>query len=490
MTSTNDGYNGRADGKLRKKVLRKTTPYDQPITNPNPKNTSKSSFFSRLIYAVTCAFWRRNPAVTEAPVTGTNEEQRNLRYISSATEISDIETMLKKKTFTRYEIEHLTTYRYEIDEGDKANISKNSLVLRLKESKSGLLNKHAEERENLHAIISIPRAFQEDVASPVELVRARSRGRTTMYRMSRSPYYRGPSTLSKIPMPSLISSPAWELEGSNGSKMAGKRRSSVQDDLRYGGPMRRIRQKAERCSQGSSLSKHKSEFDSSAQRLLLSSEPEQKASKAIVENGEISMRNSGYAFVPTVSTQMASKILEHLERTIPKEKPLYPACSKTKKSATKLTSYCQLGSRDKVEYHQDFEVSDDDNHSTAPTVNGNAPTINAPSTLALPAEPPQEKPAFQMSAPEDFEVSDDDNHSTTPTVKGNAPTTNAASTLALPAQPAQKKQMSAHEVFEVLDDDNHSTAPVQGNASTTNAVSTWSLPGYDDPPKKKLRLRL
>ncbi|GKE23619.1 hypothetical protein Tco_1435131, partial [Tanacetum coccineum] len=38
MTSANDGYNGGADGKLR------------------------------LIYAVTCAFWRRNLAVTEAPV--------------------------------------------------------------------------------------------------------------------------------------------------------------------------------------------------------------------------------------------------------------------------------------------------------------------------------------------------------------------------------------------------------------------------------------
>ncbi|GJV94110.1 hypothetical protein Tco_1541923 [Tanacetum coccineum] len=484
MTSANDGYNGGAGGKLRKKVLRKTTPYDQPITNPNPKNTSKSSFFSRLIYAVTCAFWRRNPAVTEAPVTGTNEEQRNLRYISSATEISDIETMLKKRLLPGcyiliYEIEHLTTYRYEIDEGDKANISKNSLVLRLKESKSGPLNKHAEERENLHAVISIPRDFQVDVASPIEIARGRSSGKTAILRTCFAGFQ---------PTQSLISSqPAWELEGSNGSKMAGKRRSSVQDDLGYGGPMRRIRQKAKRCSQGSSLSKHKSEFDSSAQRLLLSSEPEQKASKAIVENGEISMRNSGYAFVPTVSTQMASKIFEHLERTIPKEKPLYPACSKTKKSATKLTSYCQLGSRDKVEYHQDFEVSDDDNHSTAPTVNGNAPTTNAPSTLALPTEPPQKKPAFQMSAPEDFEVSDDDNHSTTPTVKGNAPTTNAASTLALPAEPSQKKQMSAHEVFEVLDDDNHSTAPVQGNASTTNAVSTWSLRGYDDPPKKKLR---
>ncbi|GJW61882.1 hypothetical protein Tco_0111217 [Tanacetum coccineum] len=190
MTSANDGYNGGAGGKLRKKVLRKTTPYDQPITNPNPKNTSKSSFFSRLIYAVTCAFWRRNPAVTEAPVTGTNEEQRNLRYISSATEISDIETMLKKKTFTSVE-----KWPFEQacgGEGELACCYNNS------------------------------KSLPEDIASPVRLVKARSRGRTTMYRMARSPYYRGPSTLTK--------KPAWELEGSNGSKMAGKRRSSVQDD--------------------------------------------------------------------------------------------------------------------------------------------------------------------------------------------------------------------------------------------------------------------
>ncbi|GKC70064.1 hypothetical protein Tco_1115947, partial [Tanacetum coccineum] len=117
--------------------------------------------------------------------------------------------------------------------------------------------------------------------------------------------------------------------------------------------------------------------------------------------------------------------------------------------------------------------------------------------MALPAEPPQKKQisahevrvmfcSFALSYPplcfvKDFEVSDDDNHSTTPPVQGNAPTTNAASTLALPAKPPQKKHafhMSIHKVFEVLDDDNHSTAPVQGNASTTNVVSTWSLPGF------------
>lgn len=77
MTTANDGYNGGAGGKFRKKVLRKTTPYDRPsiaIRNPNPNNTSKSGFLSRLIYAgadrLLGAFWKRNPALTAPPVTG------------------------------------------------------------------------------------------------------------------------------------------------------------------------------------------------------------------------------------------------------------------------------------------------------------------------------------------------------------------------------------------------------------------------------------
>ncbi|GKG25854.1 hypothetical protein Tco_0399000, partial [Tanacetum coccineum] len=79
-----------------------------------------------------------------------------------------------------------------------------------------------------------------------------------------------------------------------------------------------------------------------------------------------------------------------------------------------------------------------------PLVQGNAPTTNAASTLALPAQPPQKK---QMS---EHEVSDNDNHSIAPPIRGNAPTTNVASTLAPPAKPPQKKlafQMSTHEVL-------------------------------------------
>ncbi|GJU66649.1 hypothetical protein Tco_1252908 [Tanacetum coccineum] len=80
--------------------------------------------------------------------------------------------------------------------------------------------------------------------------------------------------------------------------------------------------------------------------------------------------------------------------------------------------------------YKDFEVLDDDKHSTS-QVQGHAPTTNAASTLALTTKPPQKKHAFQVSAHEDFDVLDDDNHSTAP-VQGNAPTTYAARSLALP----------------------------------------------------------
>ncbi|GKF35724.1 hypothetical protein Tco_0112482 [Tanacetum coccineum] len=69
-------------------------------------------------------------------------------------------------------------------------------------------------------------------------------------------------------------------------------------------------------------------------------------------------------------------------------------------------------------------------------MNGNstAPTTNAPSPLALPAEPPHKKPAFHMSAPEILRCQMMKTI-LQPPVQGNAPTTNAASTLSLPAEP-------------------------------------------------------
>ncbi|GKB50664.1 hypothetical protein Tco_0901417 [Tanacetum coccineum] len=61
---------------------------------------------------------------------------------------------------------------------------------------------------------------------------------------------------------------------------------------------------------------------------------------------------------------MASKILEHLERTIPKEKPSSSRLARTtEKSTTKLTSNLAIGSLDKVESSK-FLLSSQNNQKT------------------------------------------------------------------------------------------------------------------------------
>ncbi|KAJ0771379.1 hypothetical protein HanPI659440_Chr07g0268511 [Helianthus annuus] len=197
-------------------------------------------------------------------------EGGNLASSSVATEISDLENMLKQKTFTRSKIErliallHSRTTESNVVEGDKAKLPSTSYqVVKPDAFASGTLNKHVEEREirNLDAAILTPvvnsRAFEDDVASPAELAKAymgsrptklsllplrpltqtprqdlallnntatfpktpatshtlkttaaiktcengsttfRSRGRSALYDIPRTPYYRGPSTLSQ-----------------------------------------------------------------------------------------------------------------------------------------------------------------------------------------------------------------------------------------------------------------------------------------------------
>ncbi|KAI3721717.1 hypothetical protein L2E82_32735 [Cichorium intybus] len=535
MATAGDGatpyQSGGAGGKFRKRPIRRSalaTPYDRPSTALRNKSPSLFSKLvdpaSRLIYAGADRLFGvfrkrlpsiaapRPPEINEKPEPST-DEGGNLASISATTEISELENMLKQKTFTRSEIEHLTALLHSKttksdDEEDRPKLpSPSSHLLRLKASTSSPLNKHVEEKENFHAVISTPAvtstAFEEDVASPAELARAymgtrtpkvspptlrfgsqaprqdsvllntttilpktpitslvprtagtfkalenglttpRSRGRSAIYSMARTPYYRPPSAFSQKGMnsPSLpLSQPAWEQEGSiESSKMASKRRSSVLDDIGSGGPVRRIRQKANLLSQGSPLSKNRNEF---GHKLLLRNEPDPKFSKAIEENGETSRSNLGYASVPTKSTQMATKILEQLERLSPKEKsPGSRLARISDQSPSKLTSNMvnvqekvdspklllssqdikkpesswltestsQSKGKEKVEENgpRKFAVP----RNVLSTMNGNAslpvkdkgPIVtNTDSSFKLPVEPPQKK-RFQMSALEDVD---------------------------------------------------------------------------------------
>nr|XP_043632929.1 nuclear pore complex protein NUP1 isoform X2 [Erigeron canadensis] len=408
-----------------------------------------------------------------------------------------------------------------------------SRILRLEASTSGSQKRHVDERDNFYAGISTPavtsKALEDEMASPAELAKAymgsrpiassamkqdmkfltdasglpktpissfaskttmngfkglengfvtpRSRGRSAMYSMARAPYARSSTfTLKGIGSnyshgATLTSQSTFGQEG----KMAIKRRSSVlDDDIGSGGPLRRTRQKA------NLLSRDKRELgytpfqqsDTTGQKLLLMSGSEPEDLQRAKLNGDTSMHGSGYALVPTKSTQTATKILQHLEKPSPKENKSGSAESPTKLTLDMLHGKA-LRSLEKVEIPKSLNYPHDSEKSEAPhqakihtsrepaskgkdkieengyrhdrressfkgkekieengtskfpsprsiynSTNGevpvplkdNAPNVtNSHSPLKVPSESPQKKRAFQMSAPDDsFEIDDDD----------------------------------------------------------------------------------
>ncbi|XP_024989451.1 nuclear pore complex protein NUP1-like isoform X1 [Cynara cardunculus var. scolymus] len=576
-------------GKFRKRPFRRSvqaTPYDRPPTplrNSNPGLLTKLvDPASRLIYAgahrLFGAFRKRLPPLLLQGPPEINEEAQkvaqeavrnnctgvsepstdqgvNSASISAAAGISELEQMLKQKTFTRSEIQRLTALLHsktiespdDVVEKDGAKLpSSPSPLLRLEASTSGSLKKHGNERDNFHADISTPivssRVLEEEIASPAELAKAymgsrpmkvapsalglssqaprqdvkllnnasglaktpitsvapktansfrglengfltpRSRGRSAMYSMARTPYSRGPSTFSQKEINSeyghgaalTSSQSAWGHEG----KMALKRRSSVlDDDIRSGGPLRRTRQKANLLTQGSSLSRDKRELgytalqqpDTSSQKLLLMNKPEPKVSKDFEENGDTSMRVSGYASVPTKSTQMATKILQQLERLSPKEKKFESTLAGMRdKSPSKLTLNMLHGqalrSLEKVDSPK-FLPSPHDSQKSESQHHARSHDIHEPASQSK--DKVEENSSRKFPIPRNMLTPV--NGDSTVLLKDKAPVViTTASTSKLPAEPPQKKrafQMSAHEDSLDLDDDVH----VNGNVSFPSA---------------------
>ncbi|GKB47414.1 hypothetical protein Tco_0898167, partial [Tanacetum coccineum] len=172
-----------------------------------------------------------------------------------------------------------------------------SSLLRLKAITSGSLKKHGDERVNLHAFTTpmvTSRVLEEEIASP---------GITSSYGREEA----------------LTSS---QSAFQHGGKMALKHRSSIlDDDIRLGGPLRRIQQKANLL-----MLRDKRELgykalqqpDHTSQKLLLMNESEPKIIKGAEQNRDTSMHGlglvSGHATVPTKSTQTATKIFQHHEK--------------------------------------------------------------------------------------------------------------------------------------------------------------------------------
>ncbi|KAI3517117.1 hypothetical protein L1887_16325 [Cichorium endivia] len=518
MATAGDGRapyeSGGAGGKFRKRPFRRSapaTPYDRPPTalrNNNPGLLTKLvDPASRLIYAgahkLFGVFRKRLPPLSLQGPPEVNEEPKNVSHEtgqnnsigvpklsideggnSAATGISELEQMLKQKTFTRSEIQHLTALlnsrtTESSDNPVKRDESKlhspPSSLLRLEASTSGSLKIHGDNRDNnFHASISTPvnsRVLKEETSSPADLAKAymgtmptkiapsplgltsqdsklinnttslpkngfltpRSRGRSAMYSMARTPYTKSPLNFNQKEIMS--------------SSQSLKRRSTVlEDDFGSGGPLRRTRQKPNLLLQ--SRDKRELGYTTFQQPMLLRNEPEENRSTIT----DIS--------VPTKSTQTATKIFQQLEKLSPKKSP-------TKLTSTMLhgqalrslekvdspkfvatsndTKKLEVQKRDNEVKNKGKEKVEENGERKFPvpfnmltTVNGDVGvslkenaqivTIDDSITLKVPIEPPPKKRAFQMSAPEELDDDDDDDihdngHVFFPSIENNKPET-------------------------------------------------------------------
>ncbi|KAK4431214.1 Nuclear pore complex protein [Sesamum alatum] len=515
--TTSSSYGGGgAGGKFRKKPFRRqTTPWlTKLVVDPASKLISYGAerFFASV-------FRKRLPAppppqppevngdvsgaVQEAVLNNQDSEQEPAGHecsqqinSSNSSRISELEQLLKQKTFTRSEIVHLTELLQSravevsvLDDGQK-NEETASEFGRLQPFSSEPLEENRNEGIRSSAVMSTPilnSKVLDDIATPAELAKAymgsrpskvspsmlgsrrqvgrdeigllssgpfaskspimsltkktsvslaapengfitpRSRGRSAIYNMARTPYSRvhptsvlkgsrinsngfaGPSMSSSISL-------ADNDEKFESQTLTLKRRSSALDDeIGSVGPIRRIRQKSNLLAPGVAAGSH------AKQKLQLIGETKHKFSKAVGENENESVPSTSYAHIPSKSNEVAVRILQHLEKLTPKEKS-----SETKlvalreksplKLAPSVLSGQALRSMEDVDSSKllldDHKLLDKPNStlpdalslkSSRPSTETTDPVVKIGSS-----QPPQKMRAFRMSAQEDS-VEQDDN---------------------------------------------------------------------------------
>ncbi|XP_058183373.1 nuclear pore complex protein NUP1-like isoform X2 [Rhododendron vialii] len=482
--------------------------------------------------------------------------------------LSELEQMLKQKTFTRSEIDRLTELLHsrtvDAPQGDEDTRTELNVPQPL--STAGIrhelthspmqangIEPHLESHK-FHGRISTPGASslvpEEDVAAPSELAKVymgskpsivspsrfglrsqalredanvlnngpytpkspvmslvskpavrigvpengfitpRSRGRSAIYSMARTPYSRvNPTSIQKGTGPAFDGyggqSPSssqfpWEHDGLYSSKqLALKRRSSaLEDNIGSMGPIRRLRQKTNLStpkslslqapgssfsSRGAGVGPDSTELHlSSAYKLHSSDDSKHRTSKALGQNEDNSMPCTSYTPVPSKSTEMATKILQQLDRLVPKEKsPEGKAVAAREKSTGKLTnSTTKMVNGQALRSLEDVDSSNS-MHNEAGTHKfkdmGDTSLFDARDTNFQKQDKVENGPKMHM-VPSD---------ALTPSRFGNAPVSSkeavaafkiveSVSTQKFVTQPSQSKwgfQMSAHEDFLDLDDE-------------------------------------
>ncbi|KAG4395295.1 hypothetical protein GLYMA_20G195200v4 [Glycine max] len=434
------GYEGGAGGKFRKRPFRsrsQTTPYDRPPTslrNPNWKNNgwlsklvdpaqrlitySAHSLFSSLFRKrlpppsseterearnnhpqEDATFVTNNSSGTQQGPVGGSDAQINC---SDGGGLTELEKLLKQKTFTRSEIDHLTalmrsrTVNAPVREEEKGtemvpsepmllsgqkeypktpaleNGTKNGLVvtphvassfpvedvaspaelaksymgsrptkvsssilgmqtLALREDPTLVNSENVALKSPIMSIV--PRATRHAAVHENGFVTARSRGRSVIYNMARTPYARiyPTSTLkgggrAVEGEPSSSSQFALDHDVHSGSKLGSvKHRSSVLDnDIGSVGPVRRIRQKSNLLYSIGSCSPISGSSSSVARGGMVKDAAQQPLSsmqKPAKENVDDIIPSSSFPSLPSKSSEVASKILHQLDKLVsPKEK--------------------------------------------------------------------------------------------------------------------------------------------------------------------------
>ncbi|XP_073016073.1 uncharacterized protein [Primulina eburnea] len=293
---------------------------------------------------------------------------------SSSSGISELEQLLKQKNFSRSEVDHLiellqsraveSSFRVESQRTEKVVSDSGRHPFA-----SGPLEENIYEGDRSQGVMSTPvinsKVIEDDLASPAELAKAymgsrpskispsmlgtrslsengfvtpKSRGRMATYSMVHTPHSRvHPHSVQKgfrltnndntgPSMPSYHSL-VEQSEKFESKPLALKRKNSVlDDDLGFVGPVRRIRQKPNLLASKTSVTASGTEsgFDSvlvsSKQKLPVIVKPKSSISKTVGENQDDSNPSASYTHVPSRSSEVAARILQHLEKLTPKEK--------------------------------------------------------------------------------------------------------------------------------------------------------------------------
>ncbi|KAH7547703.1 hypothetical protein JRO89_XS14G0004700 [Xanthoceras sorbifolium] len=351
--------------------------------------------------------------------------------------LTELEQILKQKTFTRQVIKSPEV------------IPSKSLVSY--DRKEASLSTPIKENGSGNQIISMPVALDEDIASPAELAKAymgsrpskvspstlglrsqafreestlmnnrpfsaaspsmslvprssghvavsengfvtpRSRGRSAIYNMARTPYSRLPSTTTVKGAGSSVNSFAGpsssqsilEKNSLSGSKHGTlKRRSSVLDsDIGSVGPIRRIRQKPNLLTsktsrlaasgsllamRGTGVSDAVQQPSSSMQKPLLSGEAKSFTEVLTERNKDSSIPITSFTPVPSKSSEMASKILQQLDKLVSSREKSPMKLSPSMLRGPALKSLENVDSSMLLENVQDSNKLDGSAHTSLP----------------------------------------------------------------------------------------------------------------------------